>query len=343
MSHIFISYSRTDLANGDNIVKSLIARLRRNFRIWLDKSDITPGTNWKHALQQAVSSSGAMVVILSPNSANSEWVETEIGVAQSKKIPIIPYVYQPVELPFGLGSTNAIFHYSDERPQQKLEEALKELVPEMYIHGDGLLASYHLIGNKDLSFTDAAQKIGNALRFIVTLKDTEIDLIGLPLKATTFCTTYLIGRSADKLDWQARVQLALQFSGKYGDADFPVRIAKHFLSENEDFKLRMVLVRGPGKITYDEKHESNAVSHELDVPTADEQNQWIDALNAIQQALLLYHKGREAPKLQVFVQGPVAGITYELGAEHRNLHYQAEHYQYDREKQTYYRVLGKLD
>ena len=167
-------------------------------------------------------------------------------------------------------------------------------------------------------------------------------LLGLPLLPTSFCTTYLIGRADDTLAYKPCIQLALQFSGPYESADFPVRIAQHFLAKDPNSLLRMLLVRGPAQITYDERRNSNSLSYVLDIPTDDE-NQWSDALHATHSALKLLHKDRQNPALQLFVQGPVAGITYELGAEHRGLLYKTEHYQYDRDTQEYYRVLGNMD
>jgi len=339
MGHIFISYSRSDVSAEDGIVRSLVARLRRNFNIWLDKTDIKAGTNWQAALENAVKNSSALVFILSPNSVKSEWCNAEINAARAMNIPIIPYVYQKADFPFGMSSTQAVFH--DVGSIEKLERDLHSLVPTASVHSPTPLITEGLLNNGAVKFAEAAARTPHSKRFFVPLKDEEIELIGLSLQPTSFCTTYLVGRAEDTLIYKPCIQLALQFAGPYESADFPVRIAHHFLIKDRDFPLRMLLVRGPAQITYDEQRNSNSLSYVLDIPTASE-NQWADALNAVQTALKVLHKDRQNPALQLFVQGPVAGITYELGSEHRGLQYRTEHYQYERDTQQYYRVLGNI-
>lgn len=341
MSHIFVSYARSDIAADDGIVQRLVARLRRNFTIWLDKTSITAGTNWKESINKAVKDAGAIVFVLSPASVKSEWCEAELDSARKAGIPIIPYVYQKTDFPFGMDSTNALFHAEDHQAPEKLEDALRQLAPAAYIHAESILITENLLNNRDITFAQAAERTTHSKQFFVDLKDAEVELIGLPLRPTSFCTTYLVGRKDDTLAYKPIIQLALQFAGPYEESDFPVRIASHFLTQDSQFPLRMLLIRGPAQITYDTRQNSNSLSYVLDPPTADE-NQWADALHATRSTLRLLHQNRQNPALQLFVQGPVAGITYELGVENRGLLYRAEHYQYDRDHQRYYRVLGKI-
>lgn len=341
MSHIFISYSRKDLTDSDGVIKNLVARLRRNFHIWIDKAELKAGTNWKQALESAISSSSALLLLLSPNSLDSEWVESEIDTARAKGKPVIPFVYRATNLPFGLSSTHAIFYETDDHPLEKLEQALQAVAPDTWLHSTQTLANLGWLGKRDLTFGEAAQQMTGTLSMTVNLDPDEVVLVGLPVKNSTFCSSYLLGRRDDSLGYQGRVQLALQFSGTYSDANFPIQIARHFLKTDPSFSLRMLLVRGPGQISYDEQRNSYSVQYELERPT-EGVNQWQDALQSVRDVLEIYHIGRESPGVQLFVQGPVAGITYELGAVQRGLHYLVEHYQFDRAKREYYRVLGSL-
>lgn len=342
MSHIFISYNRKDMSDDDRVLQRLVSRLRRNFNIWLDKTDIVPGTNWQGALEQAIKTGSAMVFIMSPNAVASHWCLEEVSAARSAGIPIIPYVYRKADFPLGMSTTHAIFHEDSPDPQAELENALKQHAPQAYIHSESRLIAENLINSRDVTFADVASGLQDVKTFIIQPDDDhEIELFGLPVIQTSFCTSYLVGRADDTLAYKPRVQLALQFSGRYESPDFPAKIAAHFLKDDPQFNLRMLLVRGPAQITYDARAETNSVNYVLDPPTADE-NQWSDALHAIQSALAQLHHNRESPGLQIFVQGPVAGITYALGAEHRGLSYRAEHYQFDRDNERYYRVLGAL-
>jgi hypothetical protein len=342
MSHIFISYSSKDSKADDGILSRLIARLRRNFKIWLDQTGITGGNDWQDALKQAIRDSSALVYIVSPNSVDSDWCQTEIKFAHSNGIPIIPYIYQKADVPFVISSIHHISHEDDPQAPEKLETALKEQAPDTYIHGEPILVTENLLNNAEVTFRQAAEQTENEKLFFAAMDSGEVKLIGLPLVTTTFCSALLVGRADDTLAYKPLIQVALQFSGRYDDADFPSRIGKHFLQAVADFPLRMLLVRGPAQITYNESKDLHSLNYVLDPPTGD-QNQWADALHAVRSALRLLHKNRENPALQLFVQGPVAGITYELGAEHRGLLYRAEHYQYDRDNQRYYRVLGSIE
>ncbi|QPC80537.1 toll/interleukin-1 receptor domain-containing protein [Phototrophicus methaneseepsis] len=336
MSHIFISYSREDVKSEDGIVQRLITQLRRNFHIWLDQSDIIPGTNWQDAIQTAVKNSSVMVFILSPQSATSDWCKAEINAAKASKVPIIPYVYQEADFPFGMSETNAVFHSQNTHALETLEEAIKKLAPQTSVYQEAIVVTNNLLNNSKMTFQEATAEVRTYKTFYVNL-DAEIELIGLPLLSTSFCTAYLVGRADDKMNYQFNIQVALQFSGQYESDDFPVRIAKHFLKEDPKAHLRMLLVRGPAKITYNQHTKTNSLSYILDRPT-EEENQWKDAVNTIQNSIKLCHKGHENPQLHIFVQGPVAGITYALGANYRDLQYKVQHYQYDRDAQEYFNV-----
>lgn len=348
MTHIFVSYARDDIEAEDGILKHLIVKLRHNFTIWLDKTDITAGTNWKEALNDAVKTSQAVVFLMSPRSVASMYCEAELDAAVNTGIPIVPYVYEEAEFPFGLGATNAIFHNKDNHPQQKLEEALREHAPDAYIHGTSQFITQGHLHDRNKIFSEVAENIHQALHFVATLKDgmgkviKEVALIGLPLSSTQYCTGYLLGRAEDTLGWQSRIQLCLQFSGEYRSSRFPVQVAQHFLQDNNDFPLRLLLIYGPPQIVYNQRHEAFSLMHVLEPPN-EHDNQWADAVASVSKTLRIYSDNRGELELQIFAQGPVAGILYELGAKHRGLHYSSEHYHYDRDSRHYHRVLGKLD
>lgn len=84
---IFLSYSRKDA----RVMRRLFADLKAaGFTIWTDE-DLTPGTpSWVQAIEEAIQSSGCMVVILTPESKKSPWVERELVHASAYGIPIFP-------------------------------------------------------------------------------------------------------------------------------------------------------------------------------------------------------------------------------------------------------------
>jgi hypothetical protein len=93
---VFISYSRKDLA----FVKRLAADLEaRGLAVWLDKGDITPGAEWKAALENAVATCAAFILVLSPDSVKSPYVQQELALAVAGKRPIFPVFYRKTALP----------------------------------------------------------------------------------------------------------------------------------------------------------------------------------------------------------------------------------------------------
>ncbi|MEP7288873.1 MAG: toll/interleukin-1 receptor domain-containing protein [Chloroflexota bacterium] len=337
MSQIFISYSRLDLDFVQKIVEQL---RRRNYRVWLDKTNIKPGSKWQEAITSGVKASTGMIAFLSPNSVVSEWCGIEIDTALDAGLTVIPYVYRKCDLPSRLKSINAIFH-SEPGAVDKLIAALDKLPEGAKMHSSKIL-EMDLIGNPAKTFREAAAFDPGCLSFSVTVGQQRINLIGLPLKASKYCSTYLVGRAEDTLEWQPKAQLAMQFSQAIPGDHFPLGIALNFLdsARNDkatlDFKLRMFLVRGPLQITYiGSAYQTN---YGLDVTAPDE---WQDAIRAADEALKVYAKMGDRPALQIFNVGPGA-LLYPLGLGHKNA-YRAEVYQHSVEHSRYFRVFGNID
>jgi hypothetical protein len=96
MTQVFISYSRKDLAFVEHLVEDLKAA---GLEAWYDLSGLDGGTRWGREIQSAIEASQCFVVVLSPNSVESEWVEKEFMYANSLKKRIIPLLYQPCKTP----------------------------------------------------------------------------------------------------------------------------------------------------------------------------------------------------------------------------------------------------
>ena len=96
MTQVFISYSRKDLVFVERLAEDLKAA---GLDVWFDLSGLEGGTRWGREIQGAIQQSQIFVVVLSPNSIESEWVEKEFMYANSLKRKIIPLLYQPCETP----------------------------------------------------------------------------------------------------------------------------------------------------------------------------------------------------------------------------------------------------
>lgn len=88
MKHVFISYSRKDIAFVDHLEQDLNAR---GIITWRDLSGIPPGSpDWHNQIADALENSFAIVTIVTLHSDESRWVARETLYADHIGIPIIP-------------------------------------------------------------------------------------------------------------------------------------------------------------------------------------------------------------------------------------------------------------
>lgn len=87
MAHIFISYSKLDIA----FARHLRSQLQdEGFAVWMDEARLVPSERWWKTIEQNINTCDAFIVIMSPNSQTSDWVERELLVAEDQKKPIFP-------------------------------------------------------------------------------------------------------------------------------------------------------------------------------------------------------------------------------------------------------------
>ncbi len=84
--HVFISYDRENQTYTQKLADSL---RQRGFDVWMD-ARLESGDRWLRTIEQTVRDSAAVVVVMTPESRDSEWVEREILLAQSESKPIFP-------------------------------------------------------------------------------------------------------------------------------------------------------------------------------------------------------------------------------------------------------------
>jgi hypothetical protein len=105
MTQIFISYSRKDIG----FVRKLAGDLEKaGYDVWWDLTDLRGGDDWPRVIPAAIESSQYVIVVLSPNSAVSDWVEKEYTQALSSRKKIIPIMLARTSLPFALNTINFI-------------------------------------------------------------------------------------------------------------------------------------------------------------------------------------------------------------------------------------------
>ena len=86
---IFISYSRSDMG----FALELGGKLREaGHKVWIDTKGIPGGHDWRVRITSAIEASKLVLIILSPEALESEWVQRELNYADKLKKPILPVV-----------------------------------------------------------------------------------------------------------------------------------------------------------------------------------------------------------------------------------------------------------
>ena len=106
MTSLFISYSRKDEKFVERLSKDLRAE---GYDVWVDFMGIRGGQEWVNEIEKAVRSCDAFIVVISPDSMKSEWVDRETVLAMHLDKPTVPVMLREAELPLQLVTT----HYVD--------------------------------------------------------------------------------------------------------------------------------------------------------------------------------------------------------------------------------------
>jgi hypothetical protein len=123
MQKLFISYSRKDI----DFVRRLAGDLENaGYDVWWDLTDLHGGDDWPRVIPAAIEASEKVMVVLSPNSVLSDWVEKEYTQALSLRKKIIPIMLERSGVPFALNTINYVDFTSDDYAAsfQKLLNAL---------------------------------------------------------------------------------------------------------------------------------------------------------------------------------------------------------------------------
>jgi len=107
---VFISYSHQD----EEFVLRLARMLEeRGVSVWVDRGDIHAGAEWQHTIAQAVENSLAFLLVISPDSVESDYVAQEYSLAQAHDKPIVPLLYRKTKIPEYLETNLSAFQFID--------------------------------------------------------------------------------------------------------------------------------------------------------------------------------------------------------------------------------------
>ena len=92
MKRVFISYSRQNIAFAKRLARDL---QDAGLDVWIDFRQIKGGDIWREEIFRGINYSEMMVVCLSPQAVESEWVRREILMAHSQHKFVVPLMVQP--------------------------------------------------------------------------------------------------------------------------------------------------------------------------------------------------------------------------------------------------------
>jgi tetratricopeptide (TPR) repeat protein len=123
--HVFISYSRED---QDFVIKLANNLKSHGIPIWLDQWNNTPGVTYPQATEKALFDCTCLLVVLSPSSVKSDWVQSECHAALDEGKKVVPILYQPCRIPIRLKLIQYIDFTSISPDDEKsLEQVLRAL------------------------------------------------------------------------------------------------------------------------------------------------------------------------------------------------------------------------
>jgi hypothetical protein len=101
---VFISYSHTDAEFVDHIATELI---RARKPVWVDRYELRAGDSLIGRIQDEITRAGAMLVVLSDASVNSEWCKKELSAGlirelEEKRVVVIPVLIEDCAVPMFL-------------------------------------------------------------------------------------------------------------------------------------------------------------------------------------------------------------------------------------------------
>src|SRR6185437_6761648 len=125
-STVFLSYSRRDSDFVDRLESSL---RQRGITTWKDRTEMPGGENWVKMIEEAVRACEMLLVVLSPNSTASTYVQREYIYAEQMQKFIIPIQYQACDIPMQLVTLNFV-----DFSMTPYDEALDTLVTAINQH-----------------------------------------------------------------------------------------------------------------------------------------------------------------------------------------------------------------
>ena len=121
--HVFISYAREDQPFAREVVRHL---RQSDIPAWQDVDDLRGGDRWVERIDEALAGAHALIVIMSPDATQSQYVTYEWAFAVNAGVRVVPVLYKPTELHPRLAAFQFVnfAEVKGRRPWARLADAL---------------------------------------------------------------------------------------------------------------------------------------------------------------------------------------------------------------------------
>ncbi|MGZ9226882.1 MAG: toll/interleukin-1 receptor domain-containing protein, partial [Anaerolineales bacterium] len=124
IGHIFISYSHDDTEYAHALADHLHTL---GFEVWIDEH-LDYGAQWPQELQKQLDSCLAFILIMTPRSYASEWVQSELQRARRKLKPVFPLLLEGDEPWLSVESTQYYDVQGNVLPDSEFYSDLKKIM-----------------------------------------------------------------------------------------------------------------------------------------------------------------------------------------------------------------------
>ncbi|NWF68965.1 MAG: SUMF1/EgtB/PvdO family nonheme iron enzyme [Chloroflexi bacterium] len=140
MSHVFISYSRKNNEYARKLADQLLGL---GFDVWIDDR-IDYGEDWWRAIVRAIKACSAFVVVMSPDSGESRWVQREVTLAYELRKPTFPLLLEGDLISSDYWAIFVRAQYADVRggkmPPEEFFHSVAQLTPRRTTPGREVVA-----------------------------------------------------------------------------------------------------------------------------------------------------------------------------------------------------------
>lgn len=127
MSHIFISYNQED---ADFAAVLMMTLEKAGFDTWMDKSRLRAGTDWSEEIDRGILTALAVVLVISPDSRQSEYVTYEWSCALGAGVHVVPLLRRDTEAHPRLRRLQYLDFRGNVRPWDELVRLLNSIKAE---------------------------------------------------------------------------------------------------------------------------------------------------------------------------------------------------------------------